>query len=134
MAASAMLAPVGKDHGMPEGMMGMAAEGPDFDGAPDLQAAISLVTAGGAPGSFSIVQALANPAGPDAAKAEVAKLSAQYGSVAVNSFVIVQNYAVNDAVKIATYGGIKFPVPTLRAHDDLAQALGVKTVQLAAFH
>lgn len=192
MTASAMLQPVGTDHGMPDGMDGMAGEGPDYNGAPDLQAAISLVTAGGAPGSFSIVQALTNLAGADAAKAEVAKLTAQYGSVATNSYVVVQNYAVNDAVKIATDKGIKFPAPTLtgkalavrvvtlglvkntyyegtqldhlvshpiheqvmsdidkafgtvedanyhkisnQAHYDLAQALGVKSVQLAAFH
>ncbi len=192
MAASAMLPAVGNDHGMPDGMMGLAGEGPDYTGDPDLQATISLVTAGGAPGSFSIVQALSNLAGADVAKAEVAKLTAQYGSVAVNSFVIVQNYAINDAVKIATDKGIKFPTPTLtgkglavrvvsvglvkntyyegtqldhlvshpiheqvmvdidkafgtvadanyhkianQAHYDLAQALGVKTVQLAAFH
>jgi hypothetical protein len=47
---------MGPDHGMPVGTMG--GDGTTYLGAPDLQAAISLVTAGGAPGSFSITTAL----------------------------------------------------------------------------
>lgn len=188
--ASGMSAMTGPDHGMPQGKMG--GDGVDYTGAPDLQAAISLVTAGGAPGSFSITTALTNLAGADTANAEVAKLTTQYGAPAVTSFVEVQNFAVNDAVKIATAAGVKFPTPTLKgadlakrvvglglidgtyyegtqldhlvthaiheqvmndidakygadadanyhkianqAHYDLAQALGAKTVKLAAYH
>ncbi len=188
--ASGMSAMTGPDHGMPQGTMG--GDGTDYTGAPDLQAAISLVTAGGAPGSFSITAALTSLVGADAANAEVAKLTTQYGAPAVGSFVEVQNFAVDDAVKIATAAGVKFPTPTLKgadlakrvvtlglvngtyyegtqldhlvthaiheqvmndidakygaaadanyhkiadqAHYDLAQALGAKTVKLAAFH
>jgi hypothetical protein len=178
------------DHGMPAGKAG--GDGVIYTGAPDLQAAISLVTAGGAPGHFSIVKALTAMAGAKTANAEVAKLTKQYGAAKVGSFVAVQNFAVNDAVKLATAAGVKFPSPMLhgaalakrvvglglingtyyegtqldhlvthgihervmadidqkygteadgnyhriadQAHYDLAQALGVTSVQLAAYH
>ncbi len=180
----------GMDHGMPEGKAG--GDGVAYTGAPDLEAAISLVTAGGTPGHFSIVKALTGLAGSKTANAEVAKLTKQYGQAKVASFVAVQNFAVDDAVKIATAGGVKFPAPTLtgaalakrvvglglidgtyyegtqldhlithgihervmadidakfgaaadanyhriadQAHYDLAQALGVTSVKLAAYH
>jgi hypothetical protein len=178
------------DHGMPPGKAG--GDGPDYTGAPDLQAAISLVTAGGAPGNFSLVKALTALAGAKTANAEVAKLTKQYGAAKVASFVAVQNFAVNDAVRIALAAGVKFPKPMLhgaalakrvvglglvdgtyyegtqldhlvthqiheavmndidkkfgaaadanyhriadQAHYDLAQALGVTSVKLAAYH
>ena len=180
----------GPDHGMPAGTAG--GDGVTYKGAPDLQAAISLVTAGGAPGHFSIVKALTALAGAKTANAEVAKLTKQYGAPAVASFVAVQNFAVNNAVAVATKAGVKFPSPAVhgtalavrvvklglvggtyyegtqldhlvtngihetvmghidgkfgvaadanyhriadQAHYDLAQALGAKTVKLAAFH
>jgi hypothetical protein len=180
----------GPDHGMPQGKAG--GDGVAFTGAPDLQAAISLVTAGGAPGNFSVVKAIGAMAGAKTANAEVAKLTKQYGAAKVGSFVAVQNFAVNDAVKIATGAGVKFPSPMLhgatlakrvvglglidgtyyegtqldhlvthkihemvmadidakfgtaadanyhlianQAHYDLAQALGVTSVKLAAYH
>ena len=180
----------GPDHGMPEGTAG--GDGVSYKGAPDLQAAISLVTAGGAPGHFSIVKALTALAGAKTANAEVAKLTKQYGAKNVASFVAVQNFAVNDAVAVATKAGVKFPSPSVKgtalavrvvklglvdgtyyegvqldhlvtnkihetvmghidgkfgvaadanyhrianqAHYDLAQALGAKTVKLAAYH
>lgn len=179
----------GPDHGMPEGLAG---EGPMFTGAPDLQAAISLVVAGGTPRNFSIVKAITNLAGAAVAKAEVAKLARQYGDARVQKYVSVQNFAVNDAVRIALAAGVKFPKPMLRgtvlakrvvglglvngtyyegtfldhlvthkiheavmvdidrtfgreadanyhlisnqAHYDLAHALGVTSVKLAAYH
>ncbi len=178
------------DHGMPPGTAG--ADGVTYTGAPDLQAAISLVTAGGPPGHFSIVTALTSLAGAKTANAEVAKLTKQYGSTKVVSFVTVQNFAVNDAVKIAAADGVKFPSPSVhgavlakrvvvlglvngtyyegtqldhlvtnkihetvmddidkkygaaadgnyhriadQAHYDLAHALGVTSVKLAAYH
>jgi hypothetical protein len=180
---------MGPDHGMPEGLQG---EGPMYTGKPDLQAAISLVVAGGAPKNFSIVKAITALAGPAVAKAEVAKLTKQYGSRRVAKYVEVQNFAVNDAVRIALAAGVKFPKPMLtgatlakrvvglglvngtyyegtfldhavtnpihehvmtdidrtfskaadanyhlisnQAHYDLAHALGVTSVKLAAYH
>jgi hypothetical protein len=115
--------PSGPDHGMPAGKAG--GDGAIYAGDPDLQVAISLVTAGGAPGSFSIAKALTVLAGPDIANAEIAKLSKQYGSARFNSYVLVQNFAVNDAVKVATAAGVKFPEPNLTG-----AALATKVVNL----
>jgi hypothetical protein len=182
--------PSGPDHGMPDGTAG--GDGGIYAGAPDLQVAISLVTAGGKPGEFSIAKALTVLAGPTVANAEIAKLTKMYGKQRFTSYVIVQNFAVDDAVAVATAAGVKFPAPTLtgavlakqvvtlglldgayyegymldhvvsnkvhatvmddidakygtvadanyhlisdQAHYDLAQALGVTTVQLAPYH
>ncbi len=182
--------PSGPDHGMPSGTAG--GDGAVYTGAPDLQVASSLVAAGGGPGNFSIATALAALAGPTVADAEIAKLTKQYGKERFTSYVIVQNFAVNDAVKVATAAGVKFPDPTItgaalakqvvslglldgvyyegymldhvvsnkvhdavmgdidakfgtvadanyhlisdQAHYDLAQALGVTSVQLAPYH
>jgi len=103
---------LGPDHGMPIGTAG--GDGPTYTGKPDLQAAISLVVAGGAPGNFSIVKALTALAGAKLATAEVGKLTKQYGSARVAKYVEVQNFAVNDAVRRATKAGVKFPKPTLK--------------------
>jgi hypothetical protein len=118
-------APSGPDHGMPTGTAG--GDGVTYTGAPDLQVAISLVTAGGPPGSFSITKALASLVGQSAADAEVAKLTKQFGSDNVSSFVTVQNFAIDDAVKLATAAGVKFPQPHLTgtALAKRAVALGV---------
>lgn len=98
-------------HGMPAGYRG--GDGMPYTGAPDLQTAISLVTAGGTPGHFSITTALTSLAGPRVAQAEVAKLTRQYGKAQVASFVAVQNFAVDDAVHKALAAGVKFPKPRL---------------------
>ena len=52
-------------------------------------------------------------AGAKTAHAEVAKLTKQYGAANVAEFVTVQNFAVDDAVTVATAAGVKFPKPTL---------------------
>ncbi|GAC1355106.1 MAG: hypothetical protein NVSMB31_15490 [Vulcanimicrobiaceae bacterium] len=102
---------MGPDHGMPEGTQG--GDGATYTGKPDLQAAISIVVAGGAPGNFSIVKALTALAGEKTANAEVAKLTKQYGSARIAKYVEVQNFAVNDAVRRALKAGVKFPKPSL---------------------
>jgi len=180
----------GMEHGMPESTMG--GDGVVYTGAPDLQAAVSLVVAGGPVGNFSITKAITALAGAATANAEVAKLTKQYGAAKVTSFVTVQNFAVDDAVKHAAAAGVKFPAPQLKgaalakrvtvlglvdgiyyegtmldhlvshaiheavmvdidnkygaaadanyhrvadqAHVDLAHALGVTSVKLAAYH
>ncbi|HEY0797720.1 MAG TPA: hypothetical protein VGD50_01150 [Candidatus Baltobacteraceae bacterium] len=101
----------GPDHGMPAGTAG--GDGASYAGAPDLQAAISLVTAGGAPEHFSLVMALTNLAGAATATAEVNKLTKQYGKTRVGSFVELQDFAVDDAVRLALAAGVKFPKPML---------------------
>lgn len=102
---------MGPVHGMPVGTAG--GDGASYTGKPDLQAAISLVVAGGGPGHFSLAQALAAMVGAKLTNAEVGKLTKQYGSARVGQYIAVQNYAVNDAVKRALAAGVKFPKPML---------------------
>ncbi len=111
-SSDSMSATGAMEHGMPEGKMG--GDGIVYSGGPDLPAAISLVVAGGPAGHFSIVTALTSLVGAAATKAEVAKLTKQYGAAKVTSFVKVQNFVVDDAVKRATAAGVKFPAPTLK--------------------
>jgi hypothetical protein len=113
----------GPDHGMPSGTAG--GDGGIYTGAPDLDAAISLVTAGGPVGKFDIVTALKALVGADAANGEVAKLTKQYGSAAVGSYVVVQNYAVNDAVAKALAAKVPFPSPTLSGADLAKRIVGL---------
>lgn len=87
--------------------------GPVYTGAPTLAVTASLVKAGGGPGQFSAVKALTAMVGEDLVKAEVAKLTKQYGEEKVNSFVQVQNFAVEDSLKIATAAGVKLPKANL---------------------
>ena len=96
---------------MPMGTMG--GDGVVYGGAPELQDAVSLVVAGGPIGQFSIVKAITALAGADTANAEVAKLTKQYGEANTTLFVTVQNFAVDDAVKVATAAGVKFPTPRI---------------------
>ncbi len=116
----------GMDHGMPPGLKG--GDGVTYKGAPDLQAAISLVTAGGPAGHFSIVKAITALAGAKTATAEVAKLTKQYGKANVASFVAVQNFAVDDAVKIATAAKVPFPSPTLHGATLAKRVVGLGLV------
>ncbi len=124
MSSSAMSSSAAMEHGMPEGTMG-GDGGVTYTGAPDLQGAVSLVVAGGPIGKFSIVKAITALAGAATAQAEVAKLTKQYGAAKVTSFVTVQNFAVDDAVKVATAAGVKFPAPAVKG-----TALAVRITKL----
>ena len=112
-AQSSMSSMGGMEHGMPESTMG--GDGVAYTGAPDLQAAVSLVVAGGPIGHFSIAKAITALAGADVANAEVAKLTKQYGAAKATSYIAVQNWAVDDAVKRATAAGVKFPARRSKA-------------------
>jgi hypothetical protein len=110
------------EHGFPIGTAGP--DGIPYTGAPDLQTAVSLVVAGGPVGDFSITKAITAMAGADIANAEVAKLTKQYGKDKVASFVVVQNFAINDAVKRATAAGVKFPTPELTGAELAKKVVG----------
>lgn len=111
VAAAGSMSSTSMEHGMPEGKMG--ADGIPYYGSPDLLAASSLVAAGGAAEHFSIVAALRSLAGNKIANAEILKLTRQYGPGNVESFVKVQNFAVDEAVRDAIAAGVEFPAPTL---------------------
>lgn len=93
--------------------------GPTYTKSTDLPTTIAFVNAGGGPGKFSTSTALTALVGADVTNKEVAKLTTQYGKPAVDSFITVFSYAVNDATKIATADGIAFPSPALSG-DKLA--------------
>jgi hypothetical protein len=87
--------------------------GPVYTGAPALEVTASLVSAGGGADHFSIGTALGEMVGPKLTKAELAKLTRQYGGSRVKRFVTVFNFAVDDSLKIATAAGVTLPEPHL---------------------
>jgi len=91
--------------------------GPVYTGAPALNVTASLVEAGGGADNFSIATALTNMVGADTVNAEVAKLTKQYGKDKVDSWITVFNFAVNDALAIATKAGVTLPKSDLSGKD-----------------
>lgn len=87
--------------------------GPIYNGQPALAVTSSLVAAGGGAANFSVAKALNAMIGPKLTQAEVAKLDKQYGKNNVDLWVKSFNFAVDDALKIATADGIQLPAPTL---------------------
>jgi|SRR5579871_3944505 len=87
--------------------------GPIYSGDPALEVTAALVKAGGGPGHFSVAKAMTAMVGAKLVKAEVEKLTKQYGEEKVTSFLKVQDFAVEDALQIATKAGVKLPRPTL---------------------
>ena len=96
--------------------------GPVYTGAPALAVTSSLVAAGGGAGSFDIGTALTSMVGADAVKGEVNKLTKQYGKKNVKSWLKVLNFAVDDALTIASKAGVTLPDPTLKG-PELAKTL-----------
>jgi len=87
--------------------------GPTYTGAPALAVTASFVKAGGGAVHFSSAAALTSMLGAKLVKAEVAKLTKQYGAEAVGNWLKVGDFAVADALKIATAAGVKLPKATL---------------------
>ena len=83
--------------------------GPVYTGAPALTVTASLIEAGGGPEGWSFVKAVTSIAGEKTANAEVAKLTKQYGKTRTGRFVQVFDFAVADALKIATSAGVTLP-------------------------
>lgn len=90
--------------------------GPVYNGAPALSVTASVVRAGGGPGHFSSAKAITSLLGAKTAKAEVAKLTKQYGATDMQTWLKVGDYAVADALKRATFAGVKLPKPTMSGH------------------
>lgn len=83
--------------------------GPIYSGAPALNVTAALVKAGGGAEHFSFAKALVSMLGEKTVNAEVAKLTKEYGKDQVNTFITGMDYAVNDALKVATAQGVKLP-------------------------
>jgi hypothetical protein len=101
---------MGKDTMVGGKMMGRYG-GPIYSGPPALTATASLVAAGGGASSYSTAKALTAMVGAPTVTAEVAKLSKQYGAPNVTQWLKTFDFAVADALKIATAKGIKLPPP-----------------------
>ena len=91
--------------------------GPSYGGAPALEVTASLVKAGGGAEKFDIGTALVSMVGKDLVNAEVAKLTKQYGKEKVGSWMNVFNFAVKDALRIATEKGVKLPMASLEGKE-----------------
>jgi len=87
--------------------------GSSYSGAPALTVTASLVQAGGGAAKYSTAKALSAIAGSKLAKAEVAKLTKQYGKAKMASFLQVGDFAVKDALRLATKAGVKLPKANL---------------------
>ena len=99
---------MGKDT-MVGGKMMSRYGGPIYSGAPALAVTADLVAAGGGPAHFSTAAALTAMVGKATVTAEVAKLQKQYGKAAVGDWLKTFDFAVDDALKIATAKGVKLP-------------------------
>jgi hypothetical protein len=99
---------MGKDT-MVGGKMMSRYGGPIYSGAPALAVTAALVAAGGGPAKYSTATALTTMLGAATVKAEVGKLSAQYGAANVTQWLKTFDFAVGDSLKIATAKGIKLP-------------------------
>ena len=98
--------------------------GPVYSGTPALAVTASLVKAGGGPASYSTAQALTSMVGPKLVKAEVGKLTKQYGKAGVGSWLTVFDFAVKDALKIATGAGVRLPAGPLSGHKLASTLVG----------
>ena len=83
--------------------------GPIHMDATALEVTASLVEAGGGGENFSIAKALTSMGGEALVTAEVDKLTKQYGKDKVGKWIEVFDFAVKDALKIATDAGVKLP-------------------------
>jgi hypothetical protein len=108
--AGAMTKPrdMGKDTMMSGAMHGRFG-GPVYTGTPALNVTAALVMAGGGPAKYSTAAALTAMVGKATVAAEVTKLSKQYSAAAATQWLKTFDFAVNDALKIATAKGIKLP-------------------------
>ena len=108
--------------------------GPVYNGAPALDVTASLVKAGGGAEGFSIATALTSMVGDKLVGAEVGKLTKQYGKAKVGSWIEVFNFAVGDALKIATAAGVTLPDGSLSGKELAATLVGAGLDKKGTFY
>jgi hypothetical protein len=79
-----------------------------YNGAPDLPLTLSMIEAGGGPTHFDSVTLVSTLAGAST-KAEVAKLTKQFGADKLKSFLEVFNFVVSDSLAIVAKKKIALP-------------------------
>jgi len=79
-----------------------------YSGPPTLPLTLSMIVAGGGPAHFQSTTLVGTLAGP-ATKAEVAKLTKQFGAQRVQSFLTVFNFVVSDSLRLVNEKKIALP-------------------------
>jgi hypothetical protein len=79
-----------------------------YAGPPNLPLTLSMIVAGGGPANFKSTTLVGTLAGP-ATKAEVAKLTKQFGAAKLQSFLTVFDFVVSDSLKIVTAKHVALP-------------------------
>jgi hypothetical protein len=79
-----------------------------YTGAPQLPLTLSVVVAGGGPSAFDSAKLVGVLAG-SLTKAEVDKLTNEFGSANVGSFLKTFNFVINDSLKIVTAAKVALP-------------------------
>lgn len=97
--------------------------GPVYLGKPALPVTVALVQAGGGAGNFSLVTALNYMLGHETVKAEVAKLTQQYGADRVHNWITGINFYIHDTLQIVQAKGMTLPPPADLSGTELAKAL-----------
>lgn len=102
-----------------------------YSGAPELPLTLSMIVAGGGPAHFKAQTLVGTLAGAKA-NAEVAKLTKQFGSKNVDSFLTVFDFVVADSLKIVTAKKIALPkTPSPDPHDGKALSAALYTAGVA---
>jgi len=100
-------------------------QAPVFTGTPTLPLTLSVVVAGGGPANFDSAKLVGVLAGP-LTDAEVKKLSGQFGSDNVTSFLKTFNFVIADALRLVKQNNVALPSAPAPAPTDgkaLAAAL-----------
>lgn len=92
-------------------------QAPVFTGSPTLPLTLSVVIAGGGPGNFDSAKLVGVLAGP-LTDAEVKKLSGQFGSDNVGSFLKTFNFVIADALRLVKQNNVALPSTPLPAPTD----------------
>jgi hypothetical protein len=108
VAASAALLPVATVAQAPGDAKARFSDSGVYSGAPDLPLTLSMIVAGGGPAHFKSTALVGTLAGANT-KAEVAKLTKQFGAKQVTSFLTIFDFVVADSLKIVTQKKIPLP-------------------------
>ncbi|MEO7040298.1 MAG: hypothetical protein ABI186_09745 [Candidatus Elarobacter sp.] len=79
-----------------------------YSGPPDLPLTLSMIVAGGGPAHFKSTTLVGTLAGPST-KAEVAKLTKQFGAAKLQSFLTVFDFVVSDSLRLVTEKKVPLP-------------------------
>lgn len=101
-----------------------------YSGPPTLPLTLSMIVAGGGPADFKSTKLVGTLAGP-ATKAEVAKLTKQFGAQKLQSFLTVFDFVVSDSLRLVTAKKIALPkTPQPNPKDGKALSAALYTAGL----